>query len=1330
MQFSTTQITAALILAGLLSMPVFATPETGVEAGLRHSASMWEAKGRTDIARDILEKALSIETDPEVLLQLGSIELRSGNIELAAGYLQRLEQRYPQHPDTRALRSLYRVYTEDKQRLASARLMARAGKNEEAAKIMRQLFPDAPPTGEMGIEYYQIVGSTAQGQRTALADLAKLYQTGGDVRYRLAWLKLRDAHSSKLAYLHDYEALATNPEVNRQELRADWWAAISHLPTLPENEPWVRHYLKEFPDDQKAIDYLADLQQRHEEAVRIARDPAVRARNAGFSLLQQGKMTDAERAFQKALSIHPDDPEALGGIGLLRLRQGNDDEALSWFQRAARMEPGSSKWRSLIHTASFWGEMKRADTLLDAGKLPDAQQAARRALAIEPDNADGLALLGNIYAQDQNPKEAEHLYREALKRDASNTSAMRGLLTLLSRSGRHDEAQALIAEFRRKNPREADRFNVDQAGILRDEADAFIAAHRPSHAMQALETAVLLSPRDAWIRYDLANLYERLGLPILSLRVMSEGDALAPNDPAMNYAYALVLTAHGHEEEALVRLARIPPSARTAAMNELETRAFIKLRIRQSEQLFAEGRTEQADQALYLAERHAADQPNAVEQVAEGWFGLKQPDRGLALMKQHLIDAKTATTSSQLYYASLLNRAKQDDTLSTFLPRLYQRTDWSDEQQNTLLLIESDLAARQIEQLIKRGKSAQARILAARMPASGKAGELATLKAQARLLMAANDTKAALPILRTILQKSSDDLESRLNLAQLYAQQGDKHSAQNEINRLLPLVPENDLDTRLTVVRLEVHLDKLVEARQMMAALLNRYPDNPDVLIQAGRIERSDRQYQAALNYFRQALRGSTLHTEEDVNPTPLLELHQKDHPLSGLTLQLSLTLNATESSHAGTNYPITETAAPILRLSADLMSLPVAPPVRPALPEPVNKIATMPLIGKAEEEIDSIETRRDPRIEMGYEQLDRSSTDGLSAYQDQETPLVAWWPLGYDGHAFLHVDRVNIDAGVLQSADASNFGQIAAKQAKDPQYNPAPVSQIASGTSVAVGYQGDDLRWDMGVIGMGFPVQNVVGGIRRSFTVGNMDYAMELSRRPETGILLSYAGAIDPVTHEAWGGVTNTSVNGRASTTLGQINAFASAQYGLLRGQNVLNNTVLAVNTGVDKDIFRQDNMRVNLGLALTFWNYKQNEGYYTFGQGGYYSPQSYTSLSLPLEWTGREGKLSYRAQTSVSYSQTSTSNALYYPTDSVLQRISGNQIYAGGSGSGNGYILQLATEYRLTPHLAIGGNVDVERSSYYAPNYMFVYLRYLFQPHLEPVAFPPVPVKPYSSF
>ena len=879
-----------LVVLTVFSMPVFAANTNNNLPEMLRSARMWEAKDRPDLARMMLEKALLTNEDPEVLLMLASIELRSKNTSLAAKYLQKLEQHYPNHPNTRAVRNLYRVYTTQNQTLARIRLMARAGKAEDAAKAMMQLFPDGSPPEELGLEYYQITGNTTDGQPTALSGLAKRYKETGEARYRLAWLKLKQNKTDLAESLREYEALAAAPDVNKTKLRESWWSALRRLNASPASLLLVRNFLREYPEDQKAIILLTDLQQSKEfatdqkliaklsdekasnnksngkatiarqskdDAAQIDNEPARLNREKGLAFLALGQYEDAEAEFQKTLFLKPNDAEAFGGIGLIRLRQGIQEEALTWFQRAANVEPSSSKWRNLINTASFWHQMKLADVLLDAGKLQEAQQAARQALAIDANNADALSLLGNILAASNKQLEAEQMYIKVLKQNANNVAAMRGLLALLARSERHQEALALIADYRVKNPAQAELFSESQARILRDEADAFMMARRPTHAIQALETAVLLAPSDAWIRYDLASLYKRLGLPAIGTRVMAEGLKLVPDDASMNYANALVLTAQENEEEALLRLDHIPVAAKTKAINELETRARINLHTRNAKQLFSAAKFDAANRELLQAEQRATeqratDQPSAIEQVAEAWFGLDQPSRGIAFMKQGLVDKKIASASSLLYYASMLNRAKQDDALIAFLPELYIRIDWTEAQLDRLLAIETDTSVRQIAHYLKLGEEAKAHAIAMQMPVFGKAGEMTTLKAQARMLQEANDAKSAIPILNAVLQNHANDTETQLNLIQAYIQQGNKQAAQDSINQVLSRMQDSDIETRLSVIRLDLKLGNIKQARQLVTQLLVNQPNNTQVLMQAGYIERSDKQYNAALAYFRQ----------------------------------------------------------------------------------------------------------------------------------------------------------------------------------------------------------------------------------------------------------------------------------------------------------------------------------------------------------------------------------------------------------------------------------------------------------------------------------------------
>ena len=92
---------------------------------------------------------------------------------------------------------------------------------------------------------------------------------------------------------------------------------------------------------------------------------------------------------------------------------------------------------------------------------------------------------------------------------------------------------------------------------------------------------------------------------------------------------------------------------------------------------------------------------------------------------------------------------------------------------------------------------------------------------------------------------------------------------------------------------------------------------------------------------------------------------------------------------------------------------------------------------------------------------------------------------------------------------------------------------QRGSGTNLGFGFVGDDIQWDIGATGVGFPVTNVVGGLAKTGTLGRYGYKLEAFRRPITGSLLSYAGARDPVSGELWGGVVATGAAGADVSTV-----------------------------------------------------------------------------------------------------------------------------------------------------------------------------------------------------
>ncbi|CAN5795010.1 hypothetical protein BH09PSE5_BH09PSE5_42800 [soil metagenome] len=380
---------------------------------------------------------------------------------------------------------------------------------------------------------------------------------------------------------------------------------------------------------------------------------------------------------------------------------------------------------------------------------------------------------------------------------------------------------------------------------------------------------------------------------------------------------------------------------------------------------------------------------------------------------------------------------------------------------------------------------------------------------------------------------------------------------------------------------------------------------------------------------------------------------------------------------------------------------------------------------------IATIEERRQPRVEMGLYNAQRSARAGVDELHHTEASILVTWPVGYNGQVFGQLDEVKLDAGTLPTAfdTVEDFGKIRALGGGADLAQPVP--QSARGRNVAIGWTDDKRRVDLGVIGLNMPVQNVVGGWLERFSGQGNDYSIDVSRRPMTSSLLTYAGTRDPITGEVWGGVTQTGLTLRLGRDLPQGWSLGSSlRVAKLTGKNVESNTAVIFRTAVDRDWYRSEPLTFNAGVVGNIWHFARNSNYASFGQGNYYSPQRYVSIGIPLQISGRIDMWSYLLRGSIAHSWTHEDGAPYYPTSAALQAL-GNPLYAGGGqGGGFGTSLRGAIERQLTPQWVVGASFDIDRSTSYSPNRASIYLRHFFKPQAPALSVPPNPVTPYSQY
>ncbi|MGN6651475.1 cellulose synthase subunit BcsC-related outer membrane protein [Trinickia sp.] len=126
----------------------------------------------------------------------------------------------------------------------------------------------------------------------------------------------------------------------------------------------------------------------------------------------------------------------------------------------------------------------------------------------------------------------------------------------------------------------------------------------------------------------------------------------------------------------------------------------------------------------------------------------------------------------------------------------------------------------------------------------------------------------------------------------------------------------------------------------------------------------------------------------------------------------------------------------------------------------------------------------------------------------------------------------------------------------------------------------------------------------------------------PVRDSLLSWRGMRLP-DGSSWGAVQRTEIGTHSRWQVApRWNVSASTQLQWLTGMNVMRNFGGSGDVSAAYDLKLQHFDYFSVGPAFHYLGYVRNENFYTWGQGGYYSPQSSLSGGVALQWLSQEGR------------------------------------------------------------------------------------------------------------
>jgi len=179
----------------------------------------------------------------------------------------------------------------------------------------------------------------------------------------------------------------------------------------------------------------------------------LRATSAGYAQLgqaleAQGRTAAAQAAIRAAHALDPGNPVALQALGMIALREGRHAEAVEFFRKAAGEGDGPA--RADLGTA-----------LALAGRMAEAEQVLREALAAAPRDAHVWGAWGNLLFRTGRDAEAVEAHRRANALRPGDPNTHLNLGAALASAGRDEEAVLWLAHALAARP-DADeaRYNL------------------------------------------------------------------------------------------------------------------------------------------------------------------------------------------------------------------------------------------------------------------------------------------------------------------------------------------------------------------------------------------------------------------------------------------------------------------------------------------------------------------------------------------------------------------------------------------------------------------------------------------------------------------------------------------------------------------------------------------------------------------------------------------------------------------------------------------------------------------------------------------------------
>lgn len=1199
-------------------------------------AKYWLSQGQADHALDTVERALNIEPhNPQALLLLGTIQKRQGDSAGAEKTLSLMQSAGVSSNYIQQLHDVLEAPAVDKDKLAQARAIAATGKMLQASMAYKALFAGKPPP-DMAVEYYSVLGSTILGHQEAVTKLqGMLVHDPKNLDMHLLYNRiLTYRETSRPTGLEGLKRLAladVSPRI-RQQAYAAWRQTLLWEAIRGSSIPLYYEWLSQHPKDTEIADRLEKAREVQK------RFDADNSRIDAYSFLNTGRLPDATKGFQNALAYNQKDAAALGGMGLVAERQQNWHQAENYFHQAMAADPA---------TANQWQEALVGLKKSMAGSNPLSAQIARAIMAHRYDEArqnitrlaqqsgqqeNALLLRAQLEMREGHRAEAEEAYRAALAHGSRNTGALVTLVTLLVQDNKLDEAEDILWQNGNRRPDLMAR--VRSARFVQQAEQETNADER----IALFRQAVAATPNDMWVSLKLAQALAANHQAAAGQAVM---DAVVSRPhPSKEALAAGIIYADGQNDftTSEVLLKRMPRASLTPDMHQLLDRANAGLDI---------NAIEQNDTHAVAGLKALARKPDPSGYrsllIADALIKHDDVTGAYTVLQQGEAQAQALSPSQKLNFAGLYLRVLAMPGKASFHKRVRQdvarclndfkaqTTTPTAQEAEARNKIEDGFMAIQADNFVRQGLPSEAR-----------------------------------SILEPYIETHPDALESRLALSRVYAGQDRPERALAEDLKVLQTKPNNP-----RILAAAVHDATMADNTSMADSLSQRL----------------------------QAVAPNARETWQAIAESASSRDNMRAQQVAVQHLQtLECTDNDSDACDAS-DVLRPDYRWPVIEGSYKEQQGVLLPSSAHYLPEDSAEEATERNVVHLH---DSLSTQLDGNIFI----RSRSGVAEMSRLTELAEPVTISIPFESWNHRIsFSISPTLLFSGSLSGHTASDhqLGKCAKVssvfcQGQGQDSYGKISNQFAGGIGLNVNYVNRWFSADVGSTPLGFPIVNIVGGLEFApHLTRNLVLRISGGRRMVTDSQLSYAGQRDPVYGRKWGGVTREYGHGMLEWGHPLWSLYAGAGFAYLDGTHVVSNTELDVEAGASAIAWQDKDKRqmVRTGLDFSYYDYHRNSYLFSWGQGGYFSPQGYYAIMVPVTWQGHYKRWTWLLRGEGGFQHYHSDAADYFPLNDGLQpsalgiKTEGSQTASGAAGNVFGRAV-----YQITPQLRLGAQIGYSRA------------------------------------